>query len=129
MDTIGEFLTRVRNAGLARHEKVDVPNSKVRVGIASVLKESGYIRDFKVVKDGKQDMMRIYLRYLDDGRHAITTIERSSRPGRRLYVTCDSIPNVRSGFGISVLSTSKGIMSGKKAIESRIGGELVCTLW
>ncbi len=129
MDTIGEFLTRVRNAGLARHEKVDVPNSKVRVGIASVLKESGYIRDFKVVKDGKQGMMRIYLRYLDDGRHAITTIERSSRPGRRLYVTCDSIPNVRSGFGISVLSTSKGIMSGKKAIESRIGGELVCTLW
>lgn len=129
MDTIGEFLTRVRNAGLARHEKVDVPNSKLRVGIASVLKESGYIRDFKVVKDGKQGMMRIYLRYLDDGRHAITTIERSSRPGRRLYVTCDSIPNVRSGFGISVLSTSKGIMSGKKAIESRIGGELVCTLW
>ena len=129
MDTIGEFLTRVRNAGLARHEKVDVPNSKVRVGIASVLKERVYIRDFKVVKDGKQGMMRIYLRYLDDGRHAITTIERSSRPGRRLYVTCDSIPNVRSGFGISVLSTSKGIMSGKKAIESRIGGELVCTLW
>ncbi len=129
MDTIGEFLTRVRNAGLARHEKVDVPNSKMRVGIAAVLKEGGYIRDFKVVKDGKQGMMRIYLRYLDDGRHAITTVERSSRPGRRLYVTCDSVPNVRSGFGISVLSTSKGIMSGKKAIENRIGGELVCTLW
>ncbi len=129
MDTIGEFLTRVRNAGLARHEKVDVPSSKVRVGIAGVLKQGGYIRDFKVVKDGKQGMMRIYLRYLDDGRHAITTIERSSRPGRRLYVTCESIPNVRSGFGISVLSTSKGIMSGKKATESRLGGELVCTLW
>ena len=129
MQTIGEFLTRVRNAGLARHEKVDVPASKVRAGIAAVLKEGGYIRDFKVVKDGKQGMMRIYLRYLDDGRHAITTIDRSSRPGRRLYVTCDSIPNVRSGFGISVLSTSKGIMSGKKATENRLGGELVCTLW
>lgn len=129
MDTIGEFLTRVRNAGLARHEKVDVPSSKVRAGIASVLKDGGYIRDFKVVKDGKQGMMRIYLRYLDDGRHAITNIERSSRPGRRLYVTCENIPSVRSGFGISVLSTSKGIMSGKKATESRLGGELVCTLW
>lgn len=129
MDTIGEFLTRVRNAGLARHEKVDVPNSKVRVGIAGVLKEAGYIRDFKVVKDGKQGMMRIYLRYLDDGRHAITSVDRASRPGRRLYVTCDSIPNVRSGFGISVLSTSKGFMSGKKATEARLGGELVCTLW
>lgn len=129
MDTIGEFLTRVRNAGLARHEKVDVPSSKVRVGIAGVLKDAGYIRDFKVVRDGKQGMMRIYLRYLDDGRHAITAVDRASRPGRRLYVTCDSIPNVRSGFGISVLSTSKGFMSGKKATESRLGGELVCTLW
>lgn len=129
MDTIGEFLTRLRNAGLARHEKVDVPSSKMRVGIANVLKEGGYIRDFKVVKDGKQGMIRLYLRYLDGGRPAITAIERASRPGRRLYVTCDSIPNVRSGFGIAVLSTSKGVMSGKKATEHRLGGELVCTLW
>lgn len=129
MDTIGEFLTRVRNAGLARHEKVDVPSSKVRVGIAGVLKQGGYIRDFKVVKDGKQGMMRIYLRYLEDGRHAITTVDRASRPGRRLYVSCEAIPKVRSGFGIAVLSTSKGIMSDKMATEQRLGGELVCTLW
>lgn len=129
MDTIGEFLTRIRNAGLARHEKVDVPSSKVRAGIASVLKDTGYIRDFKVIKDGKQGMMRIYLKYLDDGNHAISNVQRASRPGRRLYVACGNIPSVRSGYGISVLSTSKGIMSGKAATESRLGGELVCTLW
>jgi small subunit ribosomal protein S8 len=129
MDTIGEFLTRIRNAGSARHEKVDVPASKVRAGIANVLKETGYIRDFKVVKDGKQGMMRVYLRYLEDGRPAITNVSRASRPGRRLYVTCDSIPNVRSGFGISVLSTSRGMMSGSKATQERLGGELVCTVW
>lgn len=129
MDTISEFLTRVRNAGLAKHEKVDVPASNVRVGIATVLRDCGYIRNFKVVKDGKQGMMRIYLRYLDDGRHAFEAIDRVSRPGRRLYVQSTQIPNVRSGFGMSVLSTSKGIMSGKEATEKKLGGELLCTIW
>jgi small subunit ribosomal protein S8 len=129
MDTIGEFLTRVRNAGLAKHEKVDVPSSKVRVGIATVLKDCGYIRNFKVVKDGKQGMMRVYLAYSDDGRHAITEIQRASRPGRRHYVQCSNIPNVRSGFGMAVLSTSKGIMGSKEATEKKLGGELICTVY
>jgi len=129
MDTIGDFLTRIRNAGLAKHEKVDVPNSKIRAGIASVLKDAGFIRNFKVVRDGKQGMMRIYLRYRDDGSHMITAIERKSRPGRRFYIQKDAIPNVRSGFGLAVLSTSKGVMSGRDAGEKNLGGELICTVW
>ncbi len=129
MDTVSEFLTRIRNAGLSKHEKVDVPSSSYRVGLATVLRDTGYIRNFKVVKDGKQGMMRIYLKYDDSGRHAITDIKRASRPGRRLYVRSHQIPNVRSGFGISVLSTSSGLMSSKEATEKKLGGELVCTIW
>lgn len=129
MDTIAEFLTRIRNAGLAKHDKVDVPSSNMRVGLATVLRETGYIRNFKVVKDGKQGMMRIYLQYSDDGRHAITNVTRKSRPGRRMYVQCEQIPNVRSGFGIAILSTSHGIMSSKAATAQKLGGELLCTLY
>jgi small subunit ribosomal protein S8 len=129
MDTISEFITRVRNAGLAKHEKVDIPSSNVRVGIATVLRDTGYIRSFKVVKDGKQGMMRIYLKYTEDGRHAVEAIDRKSRPGRRFYVQCQQIPSVRSGFGISVLSTSSGIMGGREATEKKLGGELLFTVW
>jgi small subunit ribosomal protein S8 len=129
MDTIGQFLTRIRNAGLAKHEKVDIPSSNVRVGIATVLRDTGFIKNFKVVKDGKQGIMRVYLKYNDEGRHVITDISRASRPGRRLYVRCEKIPSVRSGYGISVLSTSKGMMSSKQATEQKLGGELICTVW
>lgn len=129
MDKVAEFLTRIRNSGQAKHDKVDVPASKMRVGLANVLRDSGYIRNFKVVKDGKQGMMRIYLAYAEDGRPAITNIRRASRPGRRLYVRCTEIPNVRSGFGMSIISTSKGIMSSKEATEKGLGGELLCTIY
>ena len=129
MDKVSEFLTRVRNAGLAKHDKVDVPNSKMRVGLATVLRDTGYIKNFKVVKDGKQGIMRIYLAYGEDGTHAITSVRRASRPGRRYYVPCDKIPNVRSGFGMSILSTSKGIMGSKEATEKGLGGELLCTIY
>lgn len=129
MDTIGDFLTKIRNAGLARQEKVDIASSKIRAGIANVLKDAGFIRNYRVVRDGKQGMMRIYLRYNDDGSHVISALDRRSRPGRRMYVQKGQIPSVRSGFGISVLSTSKGVMSGKQAAEQNVGGELICTLW
>jgi small subunit ribosomal protein S8 len=129
MDTIAEFLTRIRNAGLAKHEKVDVPSSNMRAGIATVLRDNGYIRNFKIVKDGKQGIMRVYLKYNEDGSHAILNVARASRPGRRLYVNCSQIPNVRSGYGMSVLSTSKGIMGSKQAAENKLGGELICTVW
>ena len=129
MDTISQFLTVIRNAGLAKHEKVDVPASKVRVGIAQILANEGYIRSFKVAKDSKQGIMRIYLKYDDAGNHVMTSIDRVSRPGRRVYVQNDKVPSVRSGLGMSILSTSKGIMGSKQAKEQKLGGELLCTLW
>jgi small subunit ribosomal protein S8 len=129
MDTIGEFLTRVRNAGSARHEKLDVPSSNVRVGIAKILLENGYIRSFKVARDGKQGVMRVYLKYNTKGRHVITALDRVSRPGRRKYVRAADIPSIRNGFGISILSTSRGIMDGDTAKKENLGGELLCQIW
>ncbi len=129
MDTISQFLTVIRNAGLAKHEKVDVPASKVRIGISQILANEGYIRSFKVAKDSKQGIMRIYLKYDDAGNHVMTALDRVSRPGRRVYVQNDKVPNVRSGLGMSILSTSQGIMDSKQAKEKKLGGELLCTLW
>lgn len=129
MDTVGDFLTRIRNAGTARHEKVDVPSSNMRKGIATVLKEHGYIKNFREAKDGKQGIMRVYLNYDAKGKTAIDTISRVSRPGRRVYVKASDIPEIRSGFGIAVVSTSKGILSGKQAAEQKLGGELLLKVW
>jgi small subunit ribosomal protein S8 len=129
MDTIGEFLTRVRNAGAAKHEKVDIPSSGVRVGIAKILLDQGYIRSFKVVRDNKQGVMRVYLKYSDKGKPVITAINRVSRPGRRVYVKSDDIPEVRNGFGISIVSTNKGVVDGETAKKEKLGGELICNVW
>lgn len=129
MDTIAQFLTVIRNAGAAKHEKVDMPASKVRAGIAQILANEGYIRSFKVAKDSKQGIMRVYLKYDEAGNHAITAVDKVSTPGRRVYVKSDRIPRVRSGLGICVISTSHGIMSGKQATDSKLGGELLCTIW
>lgn len=129
MDTVGDFLTRIRNAGMARHEKVDVPSSNLRKGIAAILKEHGYIKNFREAKDGKQGIMRVYLNYDAKGRTAIDTISRVSTPGKRVYVKATEIPEVRSGFGISVVSTSKGILSGKQASEQNLGGEFLLKVW
>jgi small subunit ribosomal protein S8 len=129
MDTIGNFLTRIRNAGMARHDKVDVPSSNIRVGIANVLQEAGFIRSFKVAKDDKQGIMRVYLKYTPKGEHVISTLRRVSTPGKRVYVKADKIPEVRSGFGVAVLSTNKGVMSGEDAAKSKVGGEVLCQVW
>jgi small subunit ribosomal protein S8 len=129
MDTVAAFLTRIRNAGLAKHEKLDVPSSRVRVGIANVLQKTGYIRSFKVARDGKQSMMRVYLRYNATGSHVISHIERMSSPGLRRYVGSAEIPKVRNGFGMAVLSTNKGIMSGDEATQQKLGGEFLFQVW
>lgn len=129
MDTIGEFITRVRNAGAAKHEKVDIPSSNVRVGIAKILLDEGYIRSFKVVRDGKQGVMRVYLKYNEKGKPVITAIDRVSRPGRRVYVKSTDIPRVRDGFGISILSTNRGVVSGDTAKTDNLGGEVLCNVW
>lgn len=129
MDTIGDFLTRIRNAHAARHEKVDVPASNMRAGIAKVLKEQKYISDFKVVKNSKQGMMRVYLRYNEAGKPAISLLKRYSRPSRREYVKAGDIPNIRAGYGLAILSTSKGVLSGGQAKEQNVGGEILCMVW
>jgi len=129
MDTIADFLTRIRNAGMARHEKVDLPCSNVRQGIAKVLQNQGYIRDFKVAKDGKQGMMRVYLKYNEKGESVIKHLSRVSRPSKRIYVRATEIPKVRSGFGCAILSTNKGILSSDDAITQNVGGELICKIW
>ncbi|MEZ0393026.1 MAG: 30S ribosomal protein S8 [Pseudobdellovibrionaceae bacterium] len=129
MDTIAQFLTRIRNAGTARHEKVDIPASKVRVGLAEILVNNGLIRSYKVAKDSKQGVMRVYLKYDEAGAHVINKIDRVSRPGRRVYVKATDIPVVRSGLGMTIVSTSQGLMSGKEAQKKNLGGELVAKVW
>ncbi|MFN8846254.1 MAG: 30S ribosomal protein S8 [Bdellovibrionales bacterium] len=129
MDKVGQFLTQIRNASLARHDKVDIPASRLRTGIAQLLQESGFIRSFKVAKDSKQGVMRVYLKYDDKGTPAITALSSVSTPGRRVYVHATKIPNVRSGTGTCILSTSQGILTGSEAAKKNVGGELLCTVW
>ena len=129
MDTIGDFLTRIRNAGASKHEKLDIPASNVRVGIAKILLDQGYIRSFKVVRDDKQGVMRVYLKYNEKGKPVITAIDRVSRPGRRVYIKSTDIPKVRDGFGISILSTNRGVVDGDTAKKDNLGGELLCNVW
>lgn len=129
MDVIGDFLTVIRNGSTAGHEKVDVPSSKFKESLAAVLKKTSYINDYKVVKDGKQGIMRVYLNYGDKGESRIAGIRRMSRPGRRYYVNSEKIPNVKSGYGLAIMSTSKGVMSGGDAKKQNLGGELICTVW
>ena len=129
MDTVASFLTRIRNAGHAKHEKVDVPSSNLKVGIANVLQKCGYIRSFKVARDNKQSMMRVYLRYDCKGQHVIKHLGRISSSGLRKYVASSEIPKVRNGYGMTVLSTNKGIMSGDDAVTNKMGGELLFEVW
>lgn len=129
MDTVAEFLTRIRNAGAAKHDKVDVPSSGIRAGIAAVLQKTGYIRSYKVVRDNKQGMMRVYLRYTEEGKHIIQNLQRLSSPGLRRYVKANEIPKVRNGYGMAVLSTSQGIMTGDEASEKNLGGEVLFQVW
>jgi small subunit ribosomal protein S8 len=129
MDKVGQFLTQIRNASLARHDKVDIPASRLRAGLAQILQDSGFIRSFKVAKDSKQGVMRVYLKYDDKGAPAITAVNSVSTPGRRVYVHATKIPNVRSGTGTCILSTSQGILTGTEASKQNVGGELLCTIW
>jgi len=127
-DPIADMLTRIRNANARRFEAVDVPASKLKTNIARVLKEEGYIRDFKLISDTKQGLIRLFLKY-EAGKSVITGLKRVSSPGRRVYVRSDEIPPVLGGLGVSILSTSRGIMTDRQARRSNVGGELVCAVW
>jgi small subunit ribosomal protein S8 len=123
------MLTRIRNAGKAKHNSVDIPGSTIKTEIARVLKEAGYIRNYKFMDDGKQGVLRVYLRYTSDQEHAIIKVERVSKPSRRTYLNARSVEPVYNGMGIAVLSTSQGVMTDKLAREKQIGGEILCTVW
>jgi len=128
-DPIADMLTRIRNAGMAKHQKLDLPSSNLKVAIASVLKDLGYIKNFKTVSDDKQGVLRIYLKFDDENQHVIHEIKRVSTPGRRVYVGKDEIPLVKNGLGSAILSTSRGVLHDAAAREAQVGGELLCTLW
>jgi small subunit ribosomal protein S8 len=129
MDPIADLLTRIRNGSSANHEKVDIPHSKVKEGVTAVLKKCGFVKNFRVVKDNKQGMMRVYLKYGSEGQPVLSYLKRESRPGLRKYVKADDIPIVRTGVGVAIISTSAGIMSGEEAKEKRMGGEYICSVW
>ncbi|MBI3316832.1 MAG: 30S ribosomal protein S8 [Candidatus Omnitrophica bacterium] len=128
-DFIADFLTVIRNASRAHLEKVTVPASNAAVKIAEILKEEGFIENVKVFSEGKRRFIRIHLKYIRGKKPAIQGLKRVSRPGLRSYVGCTKIPRVQGGLGIAIVSTSKGILTDRKARESKIGGELICTVW
>lgn len=128
-DPIADMLTRVRNAQAARHLKVDVPASKVKSEIARILKEEGYILNFKVAEEGPKRTIKIYLKYGEGNVPAISSLERVSRPGCRVYVGQKSIPRVLGGLGINILTTPRGVMTGKTAHREGLGGEILCQVW
>ena len=127
-DPIADLLTRIRNGSKARHEKVDLPSSNVKAAIAAILKEQGIINNFRVIKDDKQGILRIYLRY-ENGVPVFNDIQRVSKPGRRIYKGKDELPTVKSGYGFAVISTSKGLMTDSGAREKGVGGEVLLSVW
>jgi small subunit ribosomal protein S8 len=128
-DPIADMLTRIRNASKMKLEKVDVPSSKLKVEIAKILKDEGYVKNVKLVKDRKQGVIRLYLKYTEEELPVIQGLKRISRPGCRVYVGNDAIPKVLAGLGVAILSTPKGIQTGKQAKKNNIGGEVLCHVW
>ena len=128
-DPIADFLTRVRNANMAKHDVVEVPSSKLKVAIAKILKKEGFVKDFEVKKDNKQGVLKLYLRYGPDSTKVISGMKRISKPGLRVYAQKDELPKVLGGLGIAVISTSKGVMTDKEARQDSVGGEVLCYIW
>lgn len=128
-DPIADMLTRIRNAGIVKKKDVVIPASRIKVEIAKILKEEGYIKNFKVVDDNKQGILTVVLKYNEENRNVIAGLRRVSRPGCRIYCDQRSIPKVLDGLGVAVISTSKGIYTGKKCKELGIGGEVLCHIW
>jgi len=128
-DPVADMLTRIRNALSARHPKVDVPASKLKMDIARILKDEGYIANFKMAEDGARRSIRIYLKYTPGNVPVISRIERVSRPGCRIYVGSKEVPRVLGGLGINILTTPRGVMTGSSARKENVGGEVLCQVW
>jgi small subunit ribosomal protein S8 len=128
-DPLADMLTRIRNAGMVKFEAVEMPLSKVKTGVAAILKKEGFINDYQVLDTDTQGVLRIEMKYDQNNERIITNLKRVSKPGRRIYVKHDQIPKVMSGLGIAIISTSKGIFTDKEARSMKIGGELLCEVW
>ncbi len=128
-DPIADMLTRIRNANMVGKDIVNIPASKIKIGIAEVLKKEGFIKDFNKISDGKQGLLRVSLKYGPLNQKVINCIKRESKPGRRVYKKVEEVGRVLNGIGISIYSTSKGILSNKECRMNKVGGELICTLW
>ena len=127
-DPIADFLTRIRNASRAEHEKVDIPSSKLKLRMAEILKDEGFIKNFRIIEDNKQGTLRVYLKYVGSEK-IISGIVRVSRPGRRIYVTKDKIPTILGGMGVAILSTSSGVMTDRQVRKQHLGGEVLAYVW
>jgi len=128
-DPVSDMLTRIRNATTVRHDRADIPASKVKLEIAKILKQEGYIRTFKTLEEGPQGLIRVYLKYADDGEPVIHGLSRVSKPGRRVYRGADDLPKVRNGLGVAVVSTNRGVLTDEQARSLRVGGEVLCEIW
>lgn len=128
-DPIADFLVRIRNGQKARFDKVDIPASRMKASLARILKEEGYIKNFKLIRDNKQGILRIHLKYSENREASILGAKRISKPGCRVYVGHEEIPRVLNGLGITIVSTSKGVMTDRQARSDGVGGELLCSVW
>ena len=128
-DPIADMLTRIRNAAKARFNSVDIPGSTLKTEVAKILKNEGFVRNYKFLKDGKQGILRVYLKYGEGQSNIIYGLKRISKPSRRVYVNCKEIKSVYNGMGIAILSTSKGVMTDKRARQEKVGGEILCHVW
>lgn len=128
-DPIADMLTRIRNANVVRHEKLELPASKIKQEIADILKREGYVRDYEVVEDNKQGVLRIFLKYGPNNERVITGLKRISKPGRRVYAKADEVPRVLNGLGTAVVSTSRGVLTDKEARSQAVGGEVLAYIW
>ncbi len=128
-DPISDMLTRIRNATTVRHDRTDVPASKMKLEIAKILKQEGFIRTFKLLEEGPQGLIRIYLKYAEDGEPVIHGLRRVSTPGRRVYRAADDLPKVHNGLGVAVVSTNRGVLTDEQARGLRVGGEVLCEVW
>ena len=128
-DTIADMLTRIRNASSARHETVDIPASNMKKSIAQILVDEGYVKSYQVIEDGKQGVIRMTLKYVDGKTPVISGLRRVSKPGLRIYSNCEDMPRVMRGLGIAIVSTSKGVMTDKRARKENVGGEVLAFVW
>jgi small subunit ribosomal protein S8 len=128
-DPIADMLTRIRNAGSARFDKTDIPASRMKISLARIFKEEGFIKNYKVIKDQRQGILRVYLKYNNQQKSLIQGVKRISKPGRRVYAGAETLPRVQGGLGVAIISTSKGVVTDRQARKLGVGGEVLCEIW